>query len=587
MAMIRKELTIDRVFEINSIINSSQDLQSLLDTIMQTIKDVLHTEGCSLLLYLKEEDCLYFHTSKGEKSDLLPSMKVPRGRGIAGLVLETLKPLIVNDAQNDDRIYREIDKTVGFVTKNLICVPMVAQGEVQGVVEAVNTIGRNSFDEYDIHLLQNLSIMAAIAIRNRILMDELENKFNEIQCLLKVSQALQDITNIEQFLEVAFRSALDLIHVERFSFAYKSRSKGIWRLVKTYGFTLEPEYIYIDANHGVIGHIIRTREPLLVTNTDETNLNFLYPENYKSKSFISIPIFLNSEIFGILSVSDKKNKKAFNSSDLHLLIIISNHILEAYKALLSKEKEKKLEAIHRDLQIASKIQLYSLPVIPKELRGMEVETYYQSSREIGGDFYDMIYHNDNEFSALIADVSGKGIPAALFMEFSKTILASEVHRITSPAQSLQNANRILKDKFDHMMLVEVMLIRIFTLEKKFVFSSAGHNRQFFYKKATGKVGLLSGKGIPLGTKMKQFEITETLLNYETGDMIILYTDGITETMNSKKEMFGEERFIELIENNADLPLEQLKDLIKIKTDEFRGRSDSLEDDCTLLLIRMK
>jgi sigma-B regulation protein RsbU (phosphoserine phosphatase) len=115
----------------------------------------------------------------------------------------------------------------------------------------------------------------------------------------------------------------------------------------------------------------------------------------------------------------KKNKKAFNKSDLSLLLIISNHIVEAYKSLLSKEQEKKLEAINRDLQIAAKIQMYSLPAIPKSINGLEVETLYLSSKEIGGDFYDMIYHTENEISAIIADVSGKGISAALFMEFSK------------------------------------------------------------------------------------------------------------------------------------------------------------------------
>ena len=138
--MSRKQISFDRIFQITSIINSSQDLKSLLDTIMETIKDVLDTEGCSLLLYIKEEDCLIFHTSRGEKSDLLPSLKVPKGKGIAGLVLETLEPIIANDAESDPRIYREIDRSVGFVTRNLICVPMIAQGDVQGVVEAVNTI---------------------------------------------------------------------------------------------------------------------------------------------------------------------------------------------------------------------------------------------------------------------------------------------------------------------------------------------------------------------------------------------------------------------------------------------------------------
>jgi signal transduction protein with GAF and PtsI domain len=123
--MSRKQISFDRIFQITSIINSSQDLKSLLDTIMETIKDVLDTEGCSLLLYIKEEDCLIFHTSRGEKSDLLPSLKVPKGKGIAGLVLETLEPIIANDAESDPRIYREIDRSVGFVTRNLICVPMI------------------------------------------------------------------------------------------------------------------------------------------------------------------------------------------------------------------------------------------------------------------------------------------------------------------------------------------------------------------------------------------------------------------------------------------------------------------------------
>lgn len=584
--MRRKEISIDRIFQITSIINSSENLQTLLDTIMLTIKEVLDTEGCSLLLYVKEDDCLVFHTSKGEKSELLPSMKVPKGKGIAGLVLETLQPMIVNDAPNDPRIYRQIDESVGFTTRNLICVPMIAQGEVQGVVEAVNTVDRNSFDENDVTLLRNLSDMAAIAIKNRLLMDDLQTKYNEINCLLKVSQALRNIPSLEQFLEIAFHSAVDLIQVERFSFAYKSRKSNNWRLVKTYGFSLDPQFIYIDAESGVIGHIIKTGKPLLVTNTDETNLEFLYPENYKSKSFISIPVYLNLEIIGILSVSDKKNKKAFNKSDLNLLIIISNHIVDAYKSLLAKEQQKQLDSINRDLQIASKIQLYSLPVIPEKVNGLEVETHYLSSREIGGDFYDMIYHSDNEVSAIIADVSGKGISAALFMEFSKTILASEVSRLSSPSQSLQNANRIIKEKFNYMMLVEVMLIRIFIQERKFIFSSAGHNRQFYLKKSTGKIQLLVGKGIPLGTKMKDFEISEQVINYETGDLLILYTDGITETMDREKRMFGEERLIELIENNSDKPLSQIKNLIKNNTDIFRGRAEMLEDDYTLMLIRL-
>ena len=170
--------------------------------------------------------------------------------------------------------------------------------------------------------------------------------------------------------------------------------------------------------------------------------------------------------------------------------------------------------------------------------------------------------------------------------FNVEIIVANISRLSSPSQSLHNANRIIKEKFNYMMLVEVMLIRIFITERRIVFSSAGHNRQFYYRKSKGKVMLLSGKGIPLGTRMKEFEISENTIEYESGDVIILYTDGITETMNRNRDMFGEERFIELIENNADKPLGELKDIIKKTTDIFRGRYDMLEDDYTLMLIRL-
>jgi serine phosphatase RsbU (regulator of sigma subunit) len=582
--MARSKLSTEQLFEITSKINSSDSLPLLLDSIIQITKEVLNSEGCSLLLYSKEEDCLIFHTSKGERSELLTSLKVPKGKGIAGLVLETLKPIIVNDALNDSRVYRNIDQTVGYTTHNLVCVPMIAQGEVQGVIEAVNSLSADGYDENDLDLLSNMSNIAAIAIRNRLLMDELEIKYNQINCLLKISNALRNINTLENFLEVAFHAIMDIIPVYRFSFAYKSRSKSEWRLIKTYGFELSN--YYIDPTKGVMGKVLESGKPLLVENIDHVEFKLPKSSLYRTKSFVSIPLYLNNEILGVFNISDRKDLKPFDKSDLNLFTLISNHIIEAYKSLTVKEHQEKLENLQRDLSIASKIQQYSLPHIPKNLHGILLEAHYQSSKEIGGDFYDLIYHNTNEFSILIADVSGKGISAALFMEFSKTILSSEISRNSSPSESLLNSDIVIKDRFSFLMLVEVMLIRINTLEQKIIYSSAGHNRQFFQRKSTGKVELLSGKGIPLGSSIKKFTISEQILKYEKGDRIILYTDGITETLNSNKEMFGEERLIELLESNLHLSIEKLKTKILLATDEFRGEKEFLDDDLTLLLVEL-
>ncbi|EMN74802.1 GAF domain protein [Leptospira interrogans str. UI 09600] len=127
--MSERQLSLSLISDITARINSTDDLDELLGIIIETTKDVLNTEGCSLLLYDQNEDCLVFNVAKGTKGDSLTELKVPRGKGIAGMVLETLEPVIVNDAANDPRIYRNIDETVGFVTNNLICVPMSTQGE--------------------------------------------------------------------------------------------------------------------------------------------------------------------------------------------------------------------------------------------------------------------------------------------------------------------------------------------------------------------------------------------------------------------------------------------------------------------------
>jgi phosphoserine phosphatase RsbU/P len=583
--MLKNELTLDQFFEITSKINSSEDLPSLLDYIIHITKQVLDVRGCSLLLFSKEENALIFHTTSGEKSDLLTSLKIPKGMGIAGIVLDTLEPIIVNDAESDPRVYKNIDTEIGFTTKNLICVPMITRGEVQGVLEAVNSNSEEGFTSADLKILLSMSEIAAIAIKNRILIDDIKLKYDQINCLLKISNALRNITNLENFLEIAFKYVLDLVPIERYSFIYKSRSTNEWRLLKSYGFDLG-ENEKIDVTKGILKEVISEGKPVLVENVDNEKMKNMFPRRYKSKSFVSIPLYVGGEILGVFNVSDKKDLSPFTKSDMNLFVLIANNIVEAYKSLLVKEHEEKLDILQRDLQIASKIQMYSLPVIPKKVGEIEFETHYQSSKEVGGDFYDLIYHSENELSVLIADVSGKGIPAALFMEFSKTILSAEIARNKSIAESLLNADLIIKDRFNYMMLVEIMLLKINLTERKIVFASAGHNRQFYLNAKTKKIELMSGKGIPLGTSMKNFTITEHTIHYSKGDKIILYTDGITETMNKKREMFSEEALIKLIEENEELSVSDLKNKILEVVDGFRESREILDDDCTLLLIQL-
>ncbi|EKR62240.1 MULTISPECIES: SpoIIE family protein phosphatase [Leptospira] len=581
--MSERQLSLSLISNITAKINSTDNLEELLNIIIETTKDVLNTEGCSLLLYDRDEDCLVFNIAKGTKGESLTELKVPRGKGIAGMVLETLEPVIVNDAKNDPRIYRNIDETVGFVTYNLICVPMSTQGEIQGVLEAVNSLERKEFTNKDIKVLQYLSDLAAIAIRNRKLIRDLKSRANELDCLFQLSQAISNISEMDQFFNLTVNSVSEVMGAERVSLIFFNPKNGKYELKKSIGFSLKEDEHFINEKEGVIRKVIETGKPILVQNASSIMEDCVRPERYKTKSFISVPIRQDGKIIGILNSADKKSGNSFDNADQNVLSTISNQIAEAYNSLLSKEQKEKLNSIHRDMQIASQIQVNSLPNIPKKIQGLELETSYIASKEIGGDFYDLIYHNPDEVSVLIADVSGKGIAAALFMEFSKTIIAGEVSRNSSTSISLMSANRIIQEKSGYFMFVTVMLARINMAKRKIRYSSAGHNEQLLYKAKEKKVVSLSGKGMPLG--IKESEIDEHELDYYSGDLLILYTDGVSEAMNESNEMYGLENLTKLIERNGDMPLGALKELIIDTTDAFRGEADP-HDDYTLFMVRL-
>jgi serine phosphatase RsbU (regulator of sigma subunit) len=584
---MRKDITLEEFTKIVASINSRQDLHSMVNAIIEITKNAIHCDGCSILLYNQENDCLEFQFSIGEKSESLLSLKVPRGKGIAGFVMDTLETVIVNDAQSDPRLYKEIDSQIDFVTRNLICVPMLAHGKFIGVLEAVNTLGRESFDELDAKDLKNISEVAAIAINNRYLIDELNNRIHEINGLLRVSQTLSSVQDEDSFLEIAGKLVQEFLDVQRLSYISKSKNSSKWRIRYSIGLPpVDQQFLDIEKMNNVTTRVIRSGEPMLVENINKENFPFPFSANYKSNSFISMPVKLKDKVIGVLNVTDKNNKRVFNKTDLKLLEIIVHNVMESYQALLSRRERDSYKQLRRDLDMASKFQQYSLPQIPSQLGELEIATYYQPSTEIGGDFYDLIYHWDGQYTFVIGDVAGKGISAALFMELSKTILNTEISRYVMPGVALLHSHRIFQEKFEPFMHVEVMVVQIDTERKQIKYASAGHNRQIFFKQQTDEILLLRGKGLPLGSRIKINEFPEKIINYNEGDLLLLYTDGVTETLNKEKtEMFGEERVFEILKEHKNKSPKEIIDLIVQKTHKFRSGKE-ISDDYTMLLIRL-
>ena len=203
--------------------------------------------------------------------------------------------------------------------------------------------------------------------------------------------------------------------------------------------------------------------------------------------------------------------------------------------------------------------------------------------EVGGDFYDFIPVSQDKWGLVIGDVSGKGFPAALFMALSKTCVRANAMGKTSAAQAICMANNLIAQDAKSGMFVTLFYAILDPRRKQLRYVNAGHNPPVLYKGQSGDVMSLGARGIVLGV-MDEVDLEEVELDLADNDVVVFYTDGITEAINDKEEMFGQERLITLIAQNSTLSARELVDKIISAVADF-ARGQEPFDDVTLIVLK--
>jgi len=247
----------------------------------------------------------------------------------------------------------------------------------------------------------------------------------------------------------------------------------------------------------------------------------------------------------------------------------------------TREKEK----IEQELQIAHDIQKSFLPSIPTEIEGYQFAGVNIPAREVGGDFYDFIQLGDNKTGIVIADVSGKGVPAALFMGIYKTLVRANVKRRLDPIQALAEANSIILEDSDSGMFITLFYAILDNKNHKLTFINAGHNPPIMVRKKGRETTLLKAKGIPLGV-MEDLKLELKEIIFEENEMLFLYTDGVTEAVNEQDEEFGTNRLIQLLNQAEVTSPDQVIEIVTREVKQFTGEKEQF-DDITMVVLQSK
>ncbi len=523
---------------------------------MDLAKELVEAEGSSLLLHDAETGGLVFHVVSGEKNEIIKGEIIPKGEGIAGNIAESGKPLIVNDVTSDPRHFKETDKRSSFVTRNVLGVPIEIKGKIMGVLEVVNACGRDGFDNWDKKLLCFLADQAAIAISNRRLYDEVSDRVKELTTLFEISQSISTAAPNENKYNIILDSIARSLDVNKASLILYDRTAQKYVITAAIGHpdltNLKKE---IDLPDSITGYVLRNGTPLLITDINKhPEFTFNNSITYKTNSFLSTPIRLENEVIGVLNLTDKMNQSSFNTFDFGVTSTITIQIAGIYQNQMFQEKIQEQKRLTQEINIASQIHRKILPVIPENIGNHLLAAYNKPAKEMGGDFYDFFIFDDEKYAVLVADVSGKGIPAALFMGSSRNIIRAEARINNQPARLLSTANKYIYEDSESGMFVTLFYMLVDMHNNLITYGSAGHNNQILVKSKTKEVIRLNAKGRALGLQdNSKFE--EKVIIFEPDDIVLLFTDGVLEYLGNGDIDIGEEKLIETVTNNNYTPTE--------------------------------
>ncbi|HYT24949.1 MAG TPA: SpoIIE family protein phosphatase [Actinomycetota bacterium] len=297
-----------------------------------------------------------------------------------------------------------------------------------------------------------------------------------------------------------------------------------------------------------------------------------------------VPLVSQGDLIGLVNLGPRRSEQDYSADDRKLLNDLAGHAAPAVRvAQLVREQQAEIrqrERIEQELRVAQLIQQQFLPHALPELPGWHVAAYYKPARAVGGDFYDFIELPAGQVGIVVGDVTDKGVPAALVMATTHSILRAEAPRLVSPAEVLERANDLLVTEMPAHMFVTCLYAVLDPATGRLRFANAGHNLP--YLRGAEGVAELRATGMPLGL-MPGMHYDEKETTLRAGDGLLLHSDGLAEAHGAEREMFGFPRLAKLVGDSDGG--EALIDLLLGELAGFTGPEWEQEDDITLVTLQ--
>ena len=405
--------------------------------------------------------------------------------------------------------------------------------------------------------------------------------------LIQFSNDVSTVVGTDKIIDLTCSTFIDALKINKFGILLRDYSKDILTLSRGIGFS-NPNCIIEKSNL-----IAVFNEKALVSNTpviEQQDFIRVFPDKadrlIEEGVYSIIPMIVKSKVVGALLFGLKYSGSKFGGKDVELLNAAANQIaISLENARLYQSESEKIK-IERDLDLARKIQQGLLPKCVPNLNGLDICGEMIPAMQVGGDYYDLIQLSDTKLFVAVGDVSGKGLSASLYMTKLQTMVQIATKISTSPKEILIEINKRLYESIERSWFI-TMTLALFDTETKTVrFCRAGHMPLLTAN--NGTVESIKTEGIGLGLeKGEVFDRTlqEVEIKTKSNQIFAFFSDGITEAMNEKDEMFGEDKLTEILKGKANTRSTEVMNKVWSEVKYFRGAALP-NDDMTMVIVKV-
>ena len=406
----------------------------------------------------------------------------------------------------------------------------------------------------------------------------------ELSILNDIATTISSTLTLEQIIDLIVQKCIKHLEVEQGAVMLldeKEQQGEFKTMIRKANSTHEVLPFRLDTQ--LTGWMITHNKPLLINDlSSDDRISVGSGENIPFHSILSVPLSLKGKMIGSINLFNKKGEEGFTDADKRLLTIIaaqSAHVIE--NARLSEE-EKILQLMKEEMRLAYKIQMDLLPSVAPEIEGYDIAGKSIPAKTVGGDYFDFIRITPSCMCVCLGDVSGKGIPAALLMSNLQATLRGQVLQDQTPQACVKKSNLLLFKSTDMDKFATLFYGVLNTETHEFHYCNAGHNYPFLIR-ANGETLRLDVGGLVLGA-LEDFQFEESSIQFMPGDLLVIFSDGISEATNVRDEMFGEERLERLVAGKRG---KTAVELIEAILEEVRDHAELTpqSDDMTLVVMK--